>query len=125
MKFSNQLRYSAEHEWVSIQGDVITIGITEFAQNELGDIVFLKLPAVGKTFKTGEVFGSVEAVKTVSDLFMPLSGEVIEINPALDSEPELLNEDPYGKGWIIRIKGFVREQYESLLSADEYKNQVD
>ncbi|TDE09752.1 glycine cleavage system protein GcvH [Dyadobacter psychrotolerans] len=124
MNFPQELRYSAQHEWVSVKDGVITIGITEFAQSELGDIVFIELPDAGQTFKTGEVFGSVEAVKTVSDLFMPLSGEVIQINPSLASEPELLNEDPYGEGWIMQIKGFSVSELETLLSADQYQNQI-
>ena len=124
MNFPQELRYSTDHEWVSIKDDIATIGITEFAQSELGDIVFLELPDSGQAFKTGEVFGNVEAVKTVSDLFMPLSGQVIQINPSLASEPELLNEDPYGEGWIMQIKGFSVSEFEALLSADQYQNQV-
>lgn len=124
MNFPQELRYSTDHEWVSIKDDIATIGITEFAQSELGDIVFLELPDSGQAFKTGEVFGNVEAVKTVSDLFMPLSGQVIQINPSLASEPELLNEDPYGEGWIMQIKGFSVCEFEALLSADQYQSQV-
>ncbi|TDE09361.1 glycine cleavage system protein GcvH [Dyadobacter psychrotolerans] len=124
MDFPKELRYSTDHEWVSIKDDIATIGITEFAQSELGDIVFLELPDSGQAFKTGEVFGNVEAVKTVSDLFMPLSGQVIQINPSLASEPELLNEDPYGEGWIMQIKGFSVSEFEALLSADQYQSQV-
>ncbi len=104
MNFPAELKYTKDHEWVKIEGDVATIGITEFAQKELGDIVYVDIDTVGDTVAENEVFGTVEAVKTVSDLFMPMEGEVLEMNEELESNPELVNEDPYGKGWMIKIK---------------------
>lgn len=124
MTFPQELRYSAEHEWVRIDGDTATIGITEFAQSELGDIVYVEAPNIGQTFKAGEIFGSVEAVKAVSDLFIPLSGTVTEINQAVIDQADLLNSDPYGEGWIIRLSGFSQQEYDTLLSAGQYETQV-
>lgn len=124
MTFPQELRYSAEHEWVRIDGDTATIGITEFAQSELGDIVYVEAPKIGQAFKAGEIFGSVEAVKTVSDLFIPLSGIVTEINQAVIDQADLLNSDPYGEGWIIRINGFSQQEYDALLSASQYESQA-
>lgn len=124
MTFPQELRYSAEHEWVRIDGDTATIGITEFAQSELGDIVYVEAPNIGQTFKAGEIFGSVEAVKTVSDLFIPLSGTVTEVNQAVIDQADLLNSDPYGEGWIIRISGFSQQEYDALLSASQYEAQA-
>ena len=119
MNFPKELKYTKDHEWVKIEGGTATIGITEFAQKELGDIVFVEVETVGETIDAGEVFGSVEAVKTVSDLFMPISGELTAFNPELEAAPELINEDPYGLGWIIKIK-FDGELPSDLLSSEAY-----
>ncbi|TAH25251.1 MAG: glycine cleavage system protein GcvH [Cytophagales bacterium] len=121
MNFPSELRYTAEHEWLKLEGDEAIVGITDFAQSELGDIVFLDIPSVGTTVTGNEVFGSVEAVKTVSDLFMPLSGEVIEFNSTLESSPELVNTDPYGKGWIVKLKLKDPSAVSTLMNAEEYK----
>ena len=119
------LYYTEEHEWVSIDGDIATIGITDHAQSELGEIVYVEIETVGETLAKDDVFGTVEAVKTTSDLFMPLSGEVIEFNEDLDEskgdDPELINQDPYGKGWIIKVKMSDPEEVGSLLSAEDYE----
>ncbi len=120
MTFPAELKYTKDHEWISVEGDIATVGITEFAQSELGDIVFIDINTVGQTVANGEVFGSVEAVKTVSDLFIPVTGEVLEVNPALDATPELVNSDPYGEGWIVKIKISDASELGSLLSADDY-----
>jgi len=120
MNFPAELKYTKDHEWIKVEGNVATIGITEFAQRELGDIVYIDIPSVGKTVSQDDVFGTVEAVKTVSDLFMPVTGTVTEINPALDSQPELVNSDPYGQGWMVKIT-LDGADTESLLSADAYK----
>jgi glycine cleavage system H protein len=121
MNFPAALKYTKDHEWIKIEGDVATIGITEFAQRELGDIVYVDIPSVGKEIAREEVFGTVEAVKTVSDLFMPVDGTVTEINPALDSQPELVNSDPYGEGWMVKVTLKNAAEAEALLSADDYK----
>lgn len=121
MNIPEDLLYTKDHEWVKIDGDVATVGVTDFAQGELGDIVYVEIETQGESFDAGEVFGTVEAVKTVSDLFMPVSGEVLEVNEALESNPEVVNSDPYGDGWMIKIK--VSDQGE-LLSAEEYKAEV-
>ena len=121
MNIPSELKYTKEHEWVKIDGDIATVGITEFAQSELGDIVYVDVDTVDDTVERDEVFGSVEAVKTVSDLFMPLSGEVIEFNEGLEDNPENVNSDPYGDGWMIKIKISDTSQVDSLLSADAYK----
>lgn len=121
MKIPDSLLYTKEHEWVKIDGEIATVGITDFAQGELGDIVYVEIERVGETVETGEVFGTVEAVKTVSDLFMPISGEVSEVNPSLDSQPELVNSDPYGEGWMIKIKVSDISQKSQLLDASGYK----
>jgi glycine cleavage system H protein len=113
------LQYTKDHEWIKIEGNIATIGITDFAQGELGDIVYVDISTVGQTVGHGEVFGTVEAVKTVSDLYMPVSGKVIEVNPALDGSPETVNSDPYGNGWMIKVE--VTATASDLLSADEYK----
>lgn len=120
MSLPQDLKYTKDHEWVKIEGDVATVGITQFAQNELGDIVFVEVETVDEELEKEEVFGSVEAVKTVSDLFLPLSGEIIEFNEELESTPELVNEDPYGKGWMIKIKFNNEAEVEELLSPDSY-----
>jgi glycine cleavage system H protein len=116
------LRYTKDHEWIKIEGNKATIGITDFAQGELGDIVYIDISTVGQEVAEHEIFGSVEAVKTVSDLFMPVSGKVIEVNPALDGSPEKVNADPYGEGWMIKIE--VKGNTSALLSADQYKELI-
>ncbi|MGY6557788.1 MAG: glycine cleavage system protein GcvH [Nitritalea sp.] len=118
MNFPKELKYTKDHEWVRIEGDVATVGITEFAQRELGDIVYVEVETVGETIEAGEVFGTVEAVKTVSDLFMPVSGEILEFNENLESTPESVNDSPYEDGWMIRIK--ITGGTEELLDADAY-----
>mgnify|MGYP000672243233 CR=1 FL=1 len=124
MNLPANLKYTKDHEWISIEGDVATVGITEFAQGELGDIVYVEIETEGETLDQEEVFGSVEAVKTVSDLFMPLSGEVISFNEDLEATPETVNEDPYGKGWMIKIKMSDASQVEGLLSAEAYQDLI-
>lgn len=121
MNFPAELKYTKDHEWVRVEGGDAYIGITEFAQRELGDIVYVDIPSVGKQVAKEEVFGTVEAVKTVSDLFMPLTGTVTEINAALDSQPELVNSDPYGEGWMVKVSLNDAAEAESLLTADAYK----
>lgn len=125
MNFPEQLKYTKDHEWVKIEGDTATVGVTDFAQSELGDIVFIEVETEGETLDQEEVFGSIEAVKTVSDLFMPLAGEVTAFNEALEETPELVNEDPYGQGWIIKIKVSDPAQAEELLSAEDYQATVE
>lgn len=122
MNIPQNLKYTEDHEWIKIEGDLATIGITDFAQGELGDIVYLEIETVGETLDSGAVFGTVEAVKTVSDLFMPVSGEILEFNSGLESKPELVNSDPYGDGWLIKIK--ISEIGDKLLTADEYKEKI-
>jgi glycine cleavage system H protein len=121
MEFPAELRYTAEHEWVALNGDIATVGITDFAQGELGDIVFIEMDCNGKSLESHEVFGTVEAVKTVSDLYMPLSGEIIEVNPLLQTQPELVNRDAYGDGWMIRIKISNPGQWEQLMDKPTYQ----
>ena len=121
MNVPADLKYTKDHEWLKIDGDTAIVGITDFAQNELGDIVYVEIETEGETLDKEEVFGSVEAVKTVSDLFMPVSGEVIEFNEALESNPEAVNTDPYGDGWMIKVKLSDASQVAGLLSADDYK----
>lgn len=124
MSVPQNLKYTKEHEWVLVEGDVATIGITDFAQGELGDIVYVEIETVGETIDKDEVFGSVEAVKTVSDLFMPVSGEVMEFNDKLDAEPELVNSDPYGDGWMIKVKISDASELDSLLDAAAYSQLI-
>ncbi|MCC5916048.1 MAG: glycine cleavage system protein GcvH [Cryomorphaceae bacterium] len=124
MNIPSELRYTKDHEWVKVEGDVATIGITDFAQQELGDIVFVEVETVGETFDKEEVFGSVEAVKTVSDLFMPIGGEVLEFNEEIESDPELVNRDPYGAGWMVKVKISDSDELNALLSAEEYTDLV-
>lgn len=124
MNIPSELKYTKDHEWVSIEGDVATIGITDFAQSELGDIVYVEVETVDETLDADEIFGSVEAVKTVSDLFLPLSGEIIEFNETLEDEPEKVNSDPYGDGWMIKLKCSDLSQAENLMSADDYKTLI-
>lgn len=121
MNFPAELKYTKDHEWVRIEGENAIIGITDFAQRELGDIVYVDINTVGNEVAEGEIFGTVEAVKTVSDLFMPVSGTVLEINPALDASPELVNSDPYGEGWMVRVSLTAGAENSGLMSADEYK----
>jgi glycine cleavage system H protein len=120
MNIPEDLRYSKEHEWVRLEGDVATIGITDYAQGELGDIVFVEVDTIGDTIATEEVFGTIEAVKTVSDMFSPLSGEVLEFNERLEDDPELVNTDPYNEGWIVKFKVSDASEVEGLLSAADY-----
>ena len=120
MNVPSDLKYTKDHEWIRVAGDIATIGITDFAQGELGDIVYVEIETLGETIENEAVFGTVEAVKTVSDLFMPLTGEVLEINEALDSAPELVNDDPFGEGWIIKVKINNPESVEKLLDAKAY-----
>lgn len=124
MNFPENLRYSEEHEWIRIEGSSAYIGISDFAQGELGDIVFVDINSVGKTLAVGDVFGTVEAVKTVSDLYMPVSGTVEEVNADLDGSPELVNEDPYGKGWIIKISLKDAAEADALMDSVTYKTKV-
>jgi len=121
MNVPADLLYTKDHEWLRIEGDFGFIGITDFAQGELGDIVFLEIETLGETIKKEEVFGTIEAVKTVSDLFMPVGGEVVEVNPALEESPDVVNKDPYGKGWLIKIKIADPAETETLLSAEKYQ----
>jgi glycine cleavage system H protein len=125
MTFPAELLYTKDHEWVRIEGDTATVGITEFAQGELGDIVFVDIATTGKTLDANAVFGTIEAVKTVSDLFLPLKGEVLEVNPELTSAPELVNSDPYGKGWMIRLKLSDPSDRAGLLSAADYQGSLN
>ena len=124
MNIPQELKYTKDHEWVKIEGDTATIGVTDFAQGELGDIVYVEVETLDETLEKEEVFGTVEAVKTVSDLFMPVSGEIIEFNDSLEDEPEKVNEDPYGEGWMIKIKMTDASEADELLSADEYKEVI-
>lgn len=124
MNFPSELKYTKDHEWIRIEGDHAIIGITEFAQRELGDIVYVDINTVGEEIIKEDVFGTVEAVKTVSDLFMPLSGRIAEFNKKLDTNPELVNSDPYGEGWMVKIEISDKAQLDNLLSAEEYQAQV-
>ena len=125
MKIPSDLKYSKDHEWIKVDGDKATIGITDFAQRELGDIVYVEIESLGEELDEQSVFGTVEAVKTVSDLFMPLNGEVLEFNTALEDTPEAVNEDPYESGWMIKIKIQNPDQLNELLNADQYKSLID
>ncbi len=124
MSIPANLKYTKDHEWVSLEGDIATVGITHFAQKELGDIVYVEVETLDQTLEKDEVFGTVEAVKTVSDLFLPLSGEIIEFNEALESKPEIVNSDPYGEGWMIKIKISNSAEIDSLLSSESYKELI-
>src|SRR5690554_1020839 len=124
MNIPNNLKYTKDHEWVTIDGDIATVGITDFAQKELGDIVYVEVEALDQTLDKDEIFGTVEAVKTVSDLFLPLSGEVIEFNENLETNPELVNSDPYGEGWMIKIKISDPSEIDGLLSDQGYKDVI-
>ena len=124
MNIPAELKYTKDHEWLKIEGDVATVGITDFAQSELGDIVYVEIETEGETLDKEEVFGSVEAVKTVSDLFMPISGEIIEFNEEIESTPEAVNEDAYGKGWMVKIKMSDVSELDALLSAEDYQSLI-
>ena len=124
MNFPADLKYTKDHEWIRVEGDVAYVGITDFAQSELGEIVYVDITTEGETVEKGEVFGTIEAVKTVSDLFMPATGEVLEVNPELEDAPELVNEDAYGKGWLIKVTVADPAQLDELLSADEYQKLI-
>jgi glycine cleavage system H protein len=121
MNIPSDLKYTKDHEWVSIDGEIATVGITDFAQKELGDIVYVEVETLDQTLGKDEVFGTVEAVKTVSDLFLPIAGEIIEFNDNLESNPETVNADPYGKGWMVKVKFSDASQIEELLSSEDYK----
>ncbi|MDR6563007.1 MULTISPECIES: glycine cleavage system protein GcvH [unclassified Arcicella] len=124
MNFPAELRYTKEHEWVKLEGDIAIVGITDFAQSELGDIVYVEIETAGQTLAQDEIFGSVEAVKTVSDLFLPIAGEILEVNEALVNAPELVNSDPYGEGWMIKMKVANIADIEALMDTDSYKEHV-
>lgn len=121
MNFPKNLKYTKDHEWISVNGDIATVGITEFAQGELGDIVFVDINTQGESLDSEAIFGTVEAVKTVSDLFMPVSGEIVEVNPLMESNPEKINEDAYGEGWMVKIKMSNTEELSNLLDSEAYK----
>ena len=124
MNVPEELKYTKDHEWVRTEGEILTIGITDFAQSELGDIVYVEVDTLDETLEAEEVFGTVEAVKTVSDLFLPVSGEVIEFNEALEDEPEKVNDDPYGEGWMIKLKCTDTSELDELLSAEDYNTLI-
>lgn len=121
MNFPNDVKYTKEHEWIRLEGDVAYVGITDYAQEQLGDIVFVDIQTEGETLAADEVFGTIEVVKTISDLFLPVAGEVLEQNGALEEQPELVNKDPYGEGWLIKLKPAADADFNSLLDAEEYK----
>ena len=125
MNFPQNLKYTNEHEWIRIEGDIAYVGITDYAQEHLGDIVFVDIPTVGETLEAGETFGTIEVVKTISDLFLPIAGEVLEQNEALEENPELVNKDPYGEGWLIKVKPADVKAVEDLLDAEAYKAVVN
>ena len=124
MQLPNNLKYTKEHEWIRLENDCAYVGITDFAQSELGEIVFTEVETVGETLSAGETFGTVEAVKTVSDLFLPVSGEILEVNDKLENQPELVNSDPYGEGWIIKISVADTNDSQNLLDADAYQSLI-
>lgn len=124
MNVPEELKYTKDHEWVRAEGEILTIGITDFAQSELGDIVYVEVDTLDETLEAEEVFGTVEAVKTVSDFFLPVAGEVIEFNEALEDEPEKVNDDPYGEGWMIKLKCTDTSELDELLSAEDYKTLI-
>jgi len=125
MNTPKNLKYTSEHEWIRVEGECAFVGITDFAQSELGEIVFVDISAEGQTLNKEATFGSIEAVKTVSDMFMPISGEILEVNTELDSSPELINSDPYGEGWIIKIAISDMEEIDELLDAEDYENLIN
>lgn len=125
MEIPAELKYTKDHEWVRAEADEAVVGITEFAQGELGDIVFVEIETEGETLDKDEVFGTIEAVKTVSDMFMPVAGEITEVNPRLEETPDIVNKDPYGEGWMVKIKMSDPGQYDDLLTADQYKTLIN
>jgi glycine cleavage system H protein len=125
MKIPADLKYTEDHEWIRMEGNMAVVGVTDYAQNELGDVVFIEIETEGEELEKGDTFGTVEAVKTVSDLFMPVSGKVAEVNAALADDPELVNKDPYGKGWMIKIEANNKEEADDLLSADDYRKMIE
>jgi len=124
MNVPENLKYTAEHEWIRVEGDEIVVGVTDFAQGELGDVVFIEIETEGETLAIGEAFGTIEAVKTVSDLYMPVDGEIMEVNPALEDAPELVNSEPFEGGWMIRIKLGNPSQLDDLMTADKYRELI-
>ena len=124
MNVPANLKYSNDHEWCRVEGDTAYVGITDFAQSQLGDIVFVDVPTVGETLAAGDVFGSIEAVKTVSDAFIPVSGEILEFNPAVDADPAVVNKDAYGEGWLVKVRLTNPAEVDGLLSADQYKELI-
>ena len=124
MNVPDDLKYTAEHEWIRVEGDMVVVGVTDFAQGELGDVVFIEIETEGEVLSRGDTFGTIEAVKTVSDLYMPVDGEVAEVNPALEDTPELVNSQPFGEGWMIRIKMSDPAQLEDLMPAEEYRSLI-
>ncbi|MGE8241175.1 glycine cleavage system protein GcvH [Sphingobacterium sp. GVS05A] len=125
MNFPAELKYTKDHEWIRVEGDEAVVGITDFAQRELGDIVFVDINTVGEEVAANEVFGTIEAVKTVSDLFLPVAATILSVNDAIDASPELVNSDPYGEGWIVRVKLNNVADVDALLSADQYKEEIN
>lgn len=125
MNFPTNVKYTNEHEWIRLEGEEAYVGITDYAQTQLGDIVFVDVPTEGETLEKGETFGSIEVVKTVSDLFLPVGGEILKVNPALEENPELVNKDPYGEGWIIKIKPTDASEADDLLDAEAYKQLIN
>ena len=125
MNFPQNLKYTNEHEWIRVEGDIAYVGITDYAQEQFGDIVFVDIPTVGESLEAGEVFGTIEVVKTISDLFLPVAGEVLEQNEALEENPELVNKDPYGEGWLIKMKPADVKAVEDLLDAEGYKEVIN
>lgn len=125
MEFPTNIKYTNEHEWIRLEGDIAYVGITDYAQQQLGDIVFIDVPTEGETLEKGETFGTVEVVKTVSDLFLPIGGEIMEVNSQLEEHPELVNQDPYGEGWIIKLKPTNTDEMNELLDAAAYKEIIN
>ena len=125
MNFPTNVKYTNEHEWIRLEGEEAYVGITDYAQDQLGDIVFVDITTEGETLDKGEVFGTIEVVKTVSDLFLPIGGEVLEVNPELEEHPELVNQDPYGKGWLVKIKPADPSEMDALLNAEAYKQLIN
>ena len=125
MNFPENIKYTSEHEWIRLEGDVAYVGITDYAQDQLGDIVFVDIQTVGETLNAGDVFGTIEVVKTISDIFLPVGGEVLEQNEALADQPELVNQYPYGEGWLVKIKPAADADFDSLLSAEDYKKLIN
>ena len=125
MNIPEELKYTEEHEWIRLEGNIATVGITDFAQSELGDIVYIEVDTLDSEINSNDVFGTVEAVKTVSDLFMPVTGKVIEVNSSLEDAPEVVNDDPYGQGWIIKIEVTNPADVENLMSSNNYRNLID